>query len=117
MRRLLLVLAVAWPVSAAAHPHSAKECREGGEFIHNAARSRDGGTTREFFVGRLEEDLVVIRSFPPELRWFVQDADDADFLRTEVAMVFDTPASSEQHRVDFLERCARRTDRLAGARK
>lgn len=108
MRGAILALAVLLPVAAAAHPHSASECREGGDFIRNAALSRDGGATREFFVGRLEEDLLTIRAFPPALRWFVRDADDEQFLRAEVEAVFDTPQSSEQHRDGFLARCARR---------
>lgn len=103
-----------WMASAAAQPHSASECREGGDFIRNAALARDTGATREFFVGRLEDDLAAIRAFPPALRWFVRDAADEDFLRAEVFAVFDDPAASERHRDAFLERCARRADRVAG---
>jgi hypothetical protein len=106
--RPMLILVLLLPCLAAAEPHSAAECREGGDFIRNAALSRDHGTTREFFVGRLEEDLLTIRAFPPPLRWFVHDEDDEAFLRAEVAAVFDAPADSEQHRAGFLERCARR---------
>jgi hypothetical protein len=111
MRALLVVAAaLAWSAGAAAQAHSARECREGGDFIRNAALSRDGGTTREFFVGRLEEDLLTIRAFPPALRWFVHDPDDEQFLRTEVEAVFDAPEGSERHRAGFLERCARRAE-------
>lgn len=98
---------------AAAQPHSALECREGGDFIRNAALARDAGATRQFFVGRLEDDLIAIRAFPPELRWFAHDSADEAFLRTEVHAVFDAPAASERHRDAFLERCARRAARLA----
>jgi hypothetical protein len=108
MRRLLVAILLAWSAGAAAQAHSARECREAGDFIRNAALSRDGGTTREFFVGRLEEDLLTIRAFPPDLRWFVRDQDDEQFLRAEVEAVFDAPESSERHRAGFLERCARR---------
>lgn len=101
---------------AFAQPHSARECREGGDFIRNAALSRDGGTTREFFVGRLDEDLLTIRAFPPSLRWFAHDADDEFFLRTEVEAVFDAPVTSEIHRAGFMERCAQRSARLASPR-
>src|SRR5512147_1771380 len=106
--RLLLLAAAALSFAASAQPHSAGECREGGDFIRNAALSRDGGATREFFVGRLEEDLMTIRAFPPALRWFVRDEDDEQFLRSEVEAVFDAPQSSEQHRAGFVARCARR---------
>jgi hypothetical protein len=112
MRGLFLALALILPASAAAQqPHSSRECREGGDFIRNAALSRDNGTTREFFVGRLEEDLVMIRAFPPALRWFVHNPDDEGFLRAEVAAVFDRPEESERHRTGFLERCVRRAER------
>ncbi|HUN67531.1 MAG TPA: hypothetical protein VMU46_01960 [Burkholderiales bacterium] len=102
----LLVLACG---PALAHRPSAVECREAGDFIRNAARSRDGGTTREFFIDRLKQDYVLIRAFRPELRWFVLDADDEEFLQAEVELVFDAPLADEQHRADFIERCAVRS--------
>ena len=111
MRIRLAVLALAWSAAAAAHPHSARECREGGDFIRNAALARDAGYTREFFVGRLEEDFVMIRAFPPDLRWFVRDRSDEEFLRSEVEAVFGAPMSSDQHRAGFLQRCALRAER------
>lgn len=114
MRILVLAAGLLFATGALAHPHSARECREGGDFIRNAALSRDGGTTREFFVGRLEEDLLTIRAFPPALRWFVRDADDEVFLRSEVEAVFDAPQSGEQHRAGFVARCAQRAERAAG---
>ena len=115
MRGLLLALALLLSAPAAAQqPHSSRECREGGDFIRNAALSRDKGATREFFVGRLEEDLLTIRAFPPPLRWFVHNQDDEVFLRGEVEAVFDAPLSSELHSAGFLERCSRRAARLAG---
>ncbi|MEO8145217.1 MAG: hypothetical protein ABI654_13470 [Betaproteobacteria bacterium] len=113
MRYLLLVVAIAWPFSVVAQAHSARECNEGGDFIRNAALSRDTGTTHDFFVDRLENDLVMIRAFPAALRWFVHNPDDEVFLRAEVEAVFDTPGNSEQHRSSFLERCIRRAERLA----
>ena len=106
MRCLTIAALLILSSAAAAAPHSAAECREGGDFIRNAALSRDGGTTREFFVGRLEEDLQLIRAYPPALRWFAHDEEDEAFLRAEVAAVFDAPADSEQHRAAFLGRCA-----------
>jgi hypothetical protein len=94
--------------AAAAQSQTPGECREGGDFIRNAVLSRDAGATREFFVGRLEEDLLAIRAFSPELRWFVHSPADESFLRAEVEAVFDAPRKSEHHRAGFLERCARR---------
>ena len=112
MKRILAA-AAAWSIAIAAHPHSVAECREGGDFIRNAALSRDNGITREVFVGRLDADLAAIRSYPPALRWFAHDAEDEAFLRAEVVEIFDAPAASEQHRAEFLDRCARRTEHLA----
>jgi hypothetical protein len=115
MRFLLFAAGLAWWIAAAADPHSARECREGGDFIRNAALARDSGYTREFFVNRLEEDFEMIRAFPPQLRWFVRDADDENFLRGEVEAVFGTPVASELHRAGFLERCIRRAERESSA--
>jgi hypothetical protein len=116
MRFLMLAVALALPASAAAHPHNAGECREGGDFIRNAALSRDAGYSRAFFLGRLEQDFVAIRAFPPALRWFVLDQDDEKFLRAEVEAVFDAPQSSEEHRASFLQRCIRRSEDLTALR-
>ena len=116
MRSVFAAAVLAWAVAAAAQPHSAGECREGGDFIRNAALARDAGATREFFVGRLEDDLLTIRAFPPELRWFAHDSADEAFLRAEVHAVFDAPSESGLHRDAFLERCARRAERLARSR-
>jgi len=115
MRGLLVAATLAWSAAAAAHPHSAGECREGGDFIRNAALARDAGYSREFIVGRLEEDFLLIRAFPAPLRWFVQDEGDEDYLRRELATVFDTPESGEQHRAGFVERCIQRSGRDSGA--
>ena len=113
MRYLTIAALLTLPFGVAAQPHSEGECREGGDFIRNAALARDGGATRAFFVGRLEEDLVLIRAYPPALRWFVHDPEDEQFLRAEVATVFDAPQPSEQQRSAFLERCAQRAGRQA----
>jgi hypothetical protein len=115
MRSLIAVLALLYSCAVAAEPHSAGECREGGDFIRNAALARDGGTTREFFVNRMEEDFIMIRAFPKSLRWFAHDTDDEQFLRTEVAAVFDTPLAGDQHRAGFLARCVERSERLSSA--
>ena len=108
MRQAVLVAATVLSTGVAAHPHSESECREGGDFIRNAAVARDAGTLRQFVVDRLAEDLIAIRAFPSELRWFVQDEDDERFLRAEVEAVFDAPEDSERHRNRFIERCLRR---------
>ena len=94
-----------WAFPVSAHALTLAECREGGEFIRNAALARDNGVTREFFVGKLEEDLALIQAFPPHLRWFVQDAGDEKLLTDAVLQVFDVPAEPEQHEAVFVHRC------------
>jgi hypothetical protein len=98
------LLAVTGP-GARAHELSPDECLEAGDFIRNAALSRDFGITREEFIGRMEEDLVAIRAYPAELRWFAQDEDDEVLLRTAAEAVFDAPTTPAAHRDDFLRAC------------
>jgi hypothetical protein len=102
---LLLGLATSVALQAAAHTLSMQECFEGGDFIAHAAESRDNGMTKSAFLDNLVADIHLIRAFPPELRWFVADPDDADFLYAEAARVFDTPQKPERHRAEFLSRC------------
>jgi hypothetical protein len=47
------------------------------------------------------------------VRWFAHDYDEEAFLSKEVHAVFDAPMARERHRDAFLERCARRAERLA----
>lgn len=108
MRIRLLVAAllgatVAW--SAHAHELSIDECTEGGDFIRNAALSRDYGISRDDFIGRMHGDFQAIRAFPPELRWFAQDEEDEGFLLGHAERVFDAPGAPESHENDFLQAC------------
>ncbi|HEY2968355.1 MAG TPA: hypothetical protein VGK75_08295 [Casimicrobiaceae bacterium] len=96
--------------SAASRPSMA-ECFEGSDFIANAALSRDAGMSSEAFIGRMEQDFVVIQDFPSELRWFVRDADDEAFLLESAREVFAHPGAAESHRRTFLQACV---DRMAG---
>ena len=61
--------------------------------------------TREFFVDKLVEDLAMIQSFPPQLRWFVQDSGDEKLLSEAVFKVFDEPLNAEQHEASFIGAC------------
>src|SRR5215210_6421463 len=101
----LVALGITWVVPAFAHSLTMSECTEGGEFIRNAALARDNGVTRQYFVSRLTEDLTLIRAFPPQLRWFVQDARDEQLLTQAVFEVFDTPVKAEQHETEFIGNC------------
>ena len=98
-----MVLTFASPL--AAHELSMQECFEGGDFIANAAMSRDNGIAKDEFVDRLVGDIRVIQAFPRELRWFVADPEDAEFLHAEATLVFDRPQRPESHRAQFLSRC------------
>ena len=104
------VLGHFWVMQALAHSLTLTECTEGGEFIRNAALARDNGVTRDFFVNKLTEDLMMIRSFPPALRWFVQDSSDEKFLSEAVFKVFDEPVGAEQHEATFIGECLRTAD-------
>jgi hypothetical protein len=109
---LLLGMALGVASQAAAHALSLQECFEGGDFIAHAAEARDNGMTKSAFLDRLVADIRLIRAFPPELRWFVADPEDAEFLHAESSKVFDTAQEPETHRAQFLQRCFDRSERL-----
>jgi hypothetical protein len=96
--------------AASAHKPTVQECREAGEFIRNAALSRDNGLPREAFMDQLRGDLIAIRSHPPAMRWFAQDADDEAFLVSAVEKVFDVPLKSAEHESETLRSCLARID-------
>ena len=106
MKSLVLGVALAClaPVAGALEVDGA-ECREGAQFISNAAQSRKNGATREFFLGKLEEDLFVISSVPPPLRWFAHGEREAQFLREAVIDVFAFPREPREHAAAFLRLC------------
>ena len=103
-----LFFALMFSQGAQSHPLSEQECSEGSDFIRNAALSRDGGMSGGSFLGKMSEDLALIKSFPPDLRWFVQDQADEDFLFTKAAEVFEKPEDPEIHQRRFLTECAGR---------
>ena len=96
--------------AALAHKPTVQECREAGEFIRNAALSRDAGMKREAFLEKLQGDLMALRGHPPALRWFAQDEDDEAFLIAAVEKVFDAPMKSTEHETEMLRRCLARVD-------
>jgi len=93
--------------------HTRNECFEGSDFIVNAALSRDAGMSSEAFISRMEDDFVTIQAFPSELRWFVHDADDEEFLLEAARDVFAHPYAPEIHRRAFLQACAERMASVA----
>lgn len=90
---------------AAVQSHPIEECLEGGEFIRNAALSRDNGISREYFLTRLSEDLITIRAFPPQLRWFVRNEFDEALLTGAAERVFDAPQPARRHEIEFIDEC------------
>src|SRR5258706_5360017 len=113
---LFVLSTMVWGIQVMAHPLTLAECTEGGEFIHNAALARDNGITREFFVNKLVEDLIMIQSFPPQLRWFVQDSSDERLISEAVFKVFDEPMKAEQHEAYFVSACLQTAEAADGKR-
>ena len=116
MRALLVLLLLGMVVSSprvGAHAPSLQECFEGGDFVAHAAQARDNGMTKAAFIDKLMADIRLIQTFPPALRWFVADTEDAEFLHAESMRVFDAPQEPETHRAQFLKHCFDRSARLA----
>ena len=112
----VFILSSVWAMQVTAHPLTLAECNEGGEFIRNAALARDNGVTRDYFVAKLVEDLIVIQSFPPQLRWFVQDASDEKLLSEAVFSVFDEPMTADKHQASFFGACMQTTASADGTK-
>ena len=113
MRDRLAAAALAWAFAfamqtAAAGVPTLGECLEGSDFIANAARARDNGFARDAFLARMQADFIVIRAFPPALRWFARDDDDERFLLDAATRVFDRPRTPDGHRSEFLGECVAR---------
>jgi len=96
-------------MSAGASMLSVADCFEGSDFIANAALARENGMSRDAFLDRMEEDFQLIRAFPPALRWFAHDDEDARFLLQSARTVFDAPDAPEGHRAHFLAACFARS--------
>lgn len=103
-----ILLPALFSLNACAHLLSREECAEGSDFIRNAALSRQNGMGGSAFLAQTMADLAAIRSFPPELRWFVQDQRDEDYLINAVAEVFANPQDPNVHQSRFLEDCVKR---------
>jgi hypothetical protein len=89
------------------------ECLEASDFVSNAALSRDNGVSAQKFIGRMQQDFVLIHAFPQELRWFVHDTDDEVYLLGAARNVFERPVPPEEHRRTFLESCFERMAAMA----
>jgi hypothetical protein len=107
--RWLAAIAAIASATAGASTLSVADCFEGSDFIANAAAARENGMSREAFLSRMDEDLQLIQAFPPALRWFAHDDDDARFLLQSAREVFDAPDAPEGHRAHFLAACLARS--------
>lgn len=93
------------PFSLQGGEHTIRECAEASEFILHAAQARDNGQSGTKFKQRLEDDLELVRRYPPHLRWFVQNQQHEAFLRAMVAEVFGTKREAEELQQETLLRC------------
>ncbi len=100
-----MALAMAFFSAAGAHELSLQECREGSDYIRNAALSRDGGMSEAAFMNIFDKDMEAISRVPPALRWFVQDKEDEHFLRSALNEVFRRPQPPQQHARNFAQAC------------
>jgi len=104
----LFAFAAAFSHHALSHPLSSQECREGSDFIRNAALSRNHGMEGALFISNTLADLEAIKSFPPPLRWFVQDEQDEAYLLKAITNVFENPREPDAHQQAFLAGCLER---------
>jgi hypothetical protein len=82
-----------------------QECVEGSDFIKNTALARDRGANEAAFISKLRDDIEIIQGFPPQLRWFVQDDGDANFLIDATTAVFEEPKAARMHQTEFFVSC------------
>jgi hypothetical protein len=102
---VLFALLLASP-AASAHIRSKLECAQLNAFIQVHAYSRDSGAlTKQMSLDTLTSDLELVRVFPDQARWFVQDDSDARFIAREVARVFDDPLDPEMQGAAAEARC------------
>lgn len=109
LKALSLLAALSAGAAASAHELAARECKEGSDYIRNAALSRDSGVTEQAFMDVFEQDMVLIARVPPSLRWFVQDHDDEALLRAALDEVFQQPMAPQEHAQQFAHDCVRHT--------
>lgn len=100
-----LALGLVFANGAIAVSLSAGDCSEGGDFIRNAALSRDNGIKAEQFINTLEDDLSRVRDMPAASRWFAYSDIEAQMLRKATYGVFMKPKDADRHRAEFIQFC------------
>jgi len=102
----VLVALLLVSLSASAHTRSKLECAQLKVFIQVHAYSRDrGAMTKQTSLDILTSDLELIKAFPEQPRWFVEDEADARFIVREVSRVFDEPLEPAMQGAAAEERC------------
>ena len=103
---LVLVALLLISPGASGHTRSKLECAQLKVFIQVHAYSRDhGALTKQTSLDILESDLALIKAFPEQARWFVEDDADARFIVREVVRVFDDPLEPDVQGAAAEERC------------
>ena len=98
---------IAGATPAHAGSHTSAECREGGEFIRNAAISRNNGLPKEAFLNHLIADLSMIRGLPASVRWFARDEADEALLIRHAEDVYASRLAPKEHELAFVAECDR----------
>jgi hypothetical protein len=73
--------------------------------MQGSARQPARNECEEAFIDRMRDDIEMIQAFPPQLRWFVQDDDDAAFLLAAATDVFQQPKEAHEHQREFVKAC------------
>lgn len=107
--RMLVVLAL-WGgcsgiASASDFLPTERECHEGSDFIKNAALSRANGYSKEFLIGRFDDDMTVLSGMHPEKRWFVRSQGATRFLRQSLLNVFAVKRKPQDQADIFFRSC------------
>jgi hypothetical protein len=102
---MALSMSLLLPSRSMGHQLSINECKEASDFIRNAALARDHGIGEAAFINKISDDIEILRAFPSQLRWFVQDDEDANLLISAATNVFQHPESAHAHQINFFNDC------------
>lgn len=108
MKNLAIILFLLTPCAVFAHVPSFDECLEASQFISHASMSRDNGYPWETFAQQMENDINYLQSIPENLRWFVVDKDDGQYLYGWAETAFNNKKTPDENATDFLNSCLKR---------
>lgn len=84
--------------------HTIRECVEGSQFIRNAMLSRNNGHAHKV-RDHFESDVIVLRTLPKHLRWFIYTPRDEVFVRAWINKALASHQDPRQIEQEFLVRC------------